>query len=30
MEEFKKIIDDFTNDLVVSYPELKEKFEHID
>ena len=30
MEEFKKIIDDFTSDLVVSYPELKEKFEHID
>lgn len=30
LEEFKKIINDFTNDLVSSYPELKSKFENID
>ena len=30
IEEFKKIINDFTNDLISSYPELKEKFTNID
>ena len=30
LEEFKKIMNDFTNDLVSSYPELKSKFENID
>ena len=29
-DEFIKIINDFTNDLKVSYPELTEDFENID
>ena len=29
-EEFTKIINDFTNDLIISYPELGESFENID
>ena len=29
-EEFTKIINDFTNDLKISYPELEENFENID
>ena len=28
-EEFKKIIDDFINDLLISYPEYEEKFKVI-
>ena len=30
LEEFKKIIDDFTSDLLCSYPELQDKFTSID
>ena len=30
LEEFKKIIDDFTNDLKISYPEMQTVFEVID
>ena len=30
LEEFKKIIDDFTNDLKISYPEMQTMFEVID
>lgn len=29
-EEFTKIVNDFTNDLKISYPELEENFENID
>ena len=30
LDEFKKIIDDFTRDLTCSYPEMKDQFESLD